>query len=335
MVRRSTPRRPSRCSTAAGFPTASRPRLHYRDTVRSYLPNPTQRRARTSRRSSKTNLGIDAASTSRRHAPTSTTPNAGKLDGMFLLGWGADYPDVTNFLDDHFGAGAHASVRRAVPDIARPSTTGATTADQASRNAGVHRGQQRSSRARPDGPDRPRRLRRRVSGRRPGRPLVAARQRAVLGHDPGRSPPARVHAERRAGRPLLRRRDATARRSAPASRSSSRSTATRSVASTVEPALATECEPNADLTRGPASSRRREVPRRLDARRQRRGRLVRRPVGRRQSAPQGPDRHLRLLLALFGGFLNPPVPKPTAPSRSSTARARARARAAPLGHRTR
>ena len=30
---------------------------------------------------------------------------AGNLDGIFLLGWGADYPDTTNFLDYHFGAG--------------------------------------------------------------------------------------------------------------------------------------------------------------------------------------------------------------------------------------
>jgi ABC-type transport system substrate-binding protein len=26
--------------------------------------------------------------------------------GLFLLGWGADYPDATNFLDFHFGAGS-------------------------------------------------------------------------------------------------------------------------------------------------------------------------------------------------------------------------------------
>ena len=28
----------------------------------------------------------------------------GRLDGIYLLGWGADYPHVTNFLDFHFGA---------------------------------------------------------------------------------------------------------------------------------------------------------------------------------------------------------------------------------------
>ncbi len=26
----------------------------------------------------------------------------GSLDGIYLLGWGADYPHVTNFLDFHF-----------------------------------------------------------------------------------------------------------------------------------------------------------------------------------------------------------------------------------------
>jgi hypothetical protein len=28
----------------------------------------------------------------------------GRLDGFYLLGWGADYPHVTNFLDFHFSA---------------------------------------------------------------------------------------------------------------------------------------------------------------------------------------------------------------------------------------
>ena len=40
---------------------------------------------------------------------------AGTLDGLFLLGWGADYPDVTNFLDYHFGGGSGEEVRRTVP----------------------------------------------------------------------------------------------------------------------------------------------------------------------------------------------------------------------------
>jgi ABC-type transport system substrate-binding protein len=30
--------------------------------------------------------------------------SAGRLDGLYLLGWGADFPHVTNFLDYHFGA---------------------------------------------------------------------------------------------------------------------------------------------------------------------------------------------------------------------------------------
>jgi ABC-type transport system substrate-binding protein len=30
--------------------------------------------------------------------------SSGTLDGFYLLGWGADYPHITNFLDYHFGA---------------------------------------------------------------------------------------------------------------------------------------------------------------------------------------------------------------------------------------
>ncbi len=39
---------------------------------------------------------------------------SGKLTGLLLLGWGADYPDLTNFLDYHFGAGASDAFRREV-----------------------------------------------------------------------------------------------------------------------------------------------------------------------------------------------------------------------------
>ena len=61
--------------------------------------------------------------------------NTGKLTGLFLLGWGADYPDVTNFLDYHFGAGCTAAFGACYPEIADPLTTGGQTSDEAARKA--------------------------------------------------------------------------------------------------------------------------------------------------------------------------------------------------------
>jgi ABC-type transport system substrate-binding protein len=42
--------------------------------------------------------------------------SAGKLP-LFMLGWGADYPDQTNFLDFHFGAGANDSFGKKFDDL--------------------------------------------------------------------------------------------------------------------------------------------------------------------------------------------------------------------------
>ena len=44
---------------------------------------------------------------------------AGNLDGFYLLGWGADYPHITNFLDYHFTKGT-SQFGQAVPEIYDP-----------------------------------------------------------------------------------------------------------------------------------------------------------------------------------------------------------------------
>ena len=82
---------------------ASRPSIFYRDVFRGYLPEPglvavefqTQLRD---------NLGIDAEVVVMESGEFIDESTNGRLDGFYLLGWGADYPHVTNFLDFHFGA---------------------------------------------------------------------------------------------------------------------------------------------------------------------------------------------------------------------------------------
>ncbi len=53
--------------------------------------------------------------------------DAGNLS-LHLLGWGADYPDATNFLDFHFGAGASAQFGSKFEEITRPLAEGARRA---------------------------------------------------------------------------------------------------------------------------------------------------------------------------------------------------------------
>ena len=62
----------------------------------------------------KENLNIDATINVMESGAFIEAATAGELKGLHLLGWGADYPDITNFLDYHFGAGAIEAVRRQV-----------------------------------------------------------------------------------------------------------------------------------------------------------------------------------------------------------------------------
>ena len=105
---------PRRCWPKPASRMASRPRLAYRDVVRGYLPQPGVV-AQDIQAQLKENLNIDADDQrdgiGRFHRRGF---DAGKLTGLHLLGWGADYPDMTNFLDYHFGAGASDPVRRQV-----------------------------------------------------------------------------------------------------------------------------------------------------------------------------------------------------------------------------
>ncbi len=75
--------------------------LYYRDVFRVYLPEPglvaveIQNQLRE-------NLGIDADVVVMESGEFIAESTAGNLDGLYMLGWGADYLHVTNFLDFHF-----------------------------------------------------------------------------------------------------------------------------------------------------------------------------------------------------------------------------------------
>ncbi len=60
---------------------------------------------------------------------------AGTLKGLSLIGWGADYPDPSNFLDYHFGSGSGKKFGTPFQDIVDALNKGLATADPAARTA--------------------------------------------------------------------------------------------------------------------------------------------------------------------------------------------------------
>jgi len=115
---------------AGGYPDGFEINLNYRDVVRGYLPQP----------------GIVGQDIQTQLAEVGITVNievmesgafldasdAGEL-AFYMLGWGADYPDATNFLDFHFGTGSSAQFGAHVTALEEVLTEAATLSDQAAR----------------------------------------------------------------------------------------------------------------------------------------------------------------------------------------------------------
>lgn len=88
--------------TAAGYPSGFPTHIYYRDVPRLYLPSPGEI-AQEIHNQLLVNLGIDAIPVEMESAVFLQEVRAGNINGLYLLGWFADYPHVTNFLDYHFG----------------------------------------------------------------------------------------------------------------------------------------------------------------------------------------------------------------------------------------
>jgi len=116
----------------AGYPDGFSTNLYFRDVNRSYVSNPSvilqdlQAQLRE-------NLNIDAEIVVMESGAFLDAADSGQLDGMHLLGWGADYPDQTNFLDYHFGAGASKQFGDKFDDITSNLSQAAQLAGDAER----------------------------------------------------------------------------------------------------------------------------------------------------------------------------------------------------------
>jgi ABC-type transport system substrate-binding protein len=117
---------------AAGFPDGFKTKIQYRDVSRSYVQDQNVIAAALQQQL-KANLNIDATIEVQESATFIDNSDTGKLDGIHILGWGADYPDQTNFLGYHFGGGASPQFGDKYPDIVAALDEGAAGLDDASR----------------------------------------------------------------------------------------------------------------------------------------------------------------------------------------------------------
>jgi ABC-type transport system substrate-binding protein len=118
--------------TKAGFPNGFKTTLSYRDVVRGYLPTP-GKVAEEIQAQLKKNLGIDATIDVQESGTFLDNASKGNLE-LHLLGWGADYPDQTDFLDYHFGKGASDQFGKKFDDLTAILSQAGSLADQAARN---------------------------------------------------------------------------------------------------------------------------------------------------------------------------------------------------------
>ncbi|NWF70127.1 MAG: peptide ABC transporter substrate-binding protein [Chloroflexi bacterium] len=100
--------------------------LNYRDVVRGYLPQPLI--VGQDIQAQLAEVGININIEVLESGAFLQAAAAGEL-AMFMLGWGADYPDPTNFLDFHFGNGAAPRFGDLIPELGAVLAQAAQLAD--------------------------------------------------------------------------------------------------------------------------------------------------------------------------------------------------------------
>jgi len=109
-------------------------KLSFRAAVRGYLPDPPTI-AQEVANELQTNLGITVTLDLQDSGTFLDNNSAGKLDGLFLLGWGMDFPDASNFFDYHFGPGSGVKFGTPIPELVAAIRKGDQSSDPAVRAA--------------------------------------------------------------------------------------------------------------------------------------------------------------------------------------------------------
>ena len=100
--------------TQAGYPDGLEIKLSYRNVVRSYLPTPDKVAQEIQAQLAQVGITVDI---DQQESTTFIDNTSAGKEGFYLLGWGADYPDATNFYDYHFAAETNLQFGTPYPDI--------------------------------------------------------------------------------------------------------------------------------------------------------------------------------------------------------------------------
>jgi peptide/nickel transport system substrate-binding protein len=114
----------------ANFDFSKKYDLYFRPKVRGYFPNPPG--TATDIQAQFKDLGIDLTVHTEDNATYLGNSSKGQYS-LFLLGWTGDYPDMTDFVDYHFGTGANGAFGKKFDDITSQLTKGASELDPAKR----------------------------------------------------------------------------------------------------------------------------------------------------------------------------------------------------------
>jgi ABC-type transport system substrate-binding protein len=114
----------------AGFDFNQEIELAFRNVVRGYLPSPDK--VAQELQGQFAEIGVKIKLKEMESATFIDSTAAGK-EGLYLLGWGADYPDSTNFFDYHFANENNKQFGTLFPDIVEPIKAAGKLSDVAER----------------------------------------------------------------------------------------------------------------------------------------------------------------------------------------------------------